>query len=79
MALGTHLARVRLVPKGVGVSYGHDWKATHASNIGLVPFGYADGMPELFRAKALFLCEEFGHLLWTRGDGSIHGRPHRSE
>ncbi|HEV3310332.1 MAG TPA: alanine racemase, partial [Chloroflexota bacterium] len=59
MALGSHLARVRAVHKGVGVSYGHDWKATHKSVIGLVPFGYADGMPRTVQGKGYVLVR--GH------------------
>jgi alanine racemase len=55
MALGSHLARVRSVPKGVGVSYGHDWKASHRSVIGLVPFGYADGMPRTVQGNGTVL------------------------
>jgi alanine racemase len=52
LALGSQLARVHDVSKGVGVSYGHDWTATRKSRIGLVPFGYADGMPRTVQGKA---------------------------
>jgi alanine racemase len=45
MAIGTELARVHEVAKGVGVSYGFEWRADRPSIVGLVPFGYADGMP----------------------------------
>ncbi len=55
MALGSRLARVHSVPKGAGVSYGHDWKATRRSVIGLVPFGYADGMPRPVQGKGSVL------------------------
>jgi|SRR5579872_4816474 len=59
MVLGSHLARVRSVPRGTGVSYGHDWKAKHRSVIGLVPFGYADGMPRTVQGRGQVLVR--GH------------------
>lgn len=55
LALGSHLARVRAVPVGAGVSYGHDWRAPKPSVIGLVPFGYADGMPRTVQGKGQVL------------------------
>ncbi len=43
-------ARARLVMSkpisaGDGVSYGHTWVADHDTSVGLVPAGYADGVP----------------------------------
>lgn len=66
MALGSELARVRTVSRGVGVSYGHDWRAGKRSTIGLVPFGYADGMPRTVQGK--------GHVLIRGQRAPIVGR-----
>jgi alanine racemase len=39
------LAMVKEVAAGDGVSYGHTWVADHDTTLGLVPAGYADGVP----------------------------------
>ncbi|MDN4162462.1 alanine racemase [Nocardioides abyssi] len=39
------LAMVKDVAAGAGVSYGHTWVADRATTLGLVPVGYADGVP----------------------------------
>ena len=39
------LAMVKQVATGDGVSYGHTWIAEHDTTVGLVPVGYADGVP----------------------------------
>jgi alanine racemase len=39
------LAMVKPVARGAGVSYGHTWVAGHDTTVGLVPVGYADGVP----------------------------------
>ncbi|MCY7395231.1 MAG: alanine racemase [Nocardioides sp.] len=39
------LAMVRTVEAGSSVSYGHTWTATAPTTLGLVPVGYADGLP----------------------------------
>ncbi|NIZ93615.1 alanine racemase [Kineococcus rubinsiae] len=45
MTLRARLAHVRHVPAGAGVSYGHTFTTARASALGLVPLGYADGIP----------------------------------
>lgn len=45
MRWSARLAAVRTVPAGHGVSYGLSWRAPHATVLGLVPAGYADGVP----------------------------------
>jgi len=45
MTLTARLAQVKQVPRGHGVSYGHTWRAPQDTNLGLVPVGYADGLP----------------------------------
>jgi alanine racemase len=45
MTLRARLAGVKRVPAGQGVSYGHEYVTTSATTLGLVPLGYADGIP----------------------------------
>jgi alanine racemase len=45
MTLRARLAQVKRVPPGTGVSYGHRYVTTAATTLGLVPLGYADGVP----------------------------------
>jgi alanine racemase len=45
MTLRARLALVKRVPAGTGVSYGHRYVTTRESTLGLVPLGYADGVP----------------------------------
>jgi len=47
LTLRTRLARVESVPAGVGVSYNHIFHTARPSTLGLVPLGYADGLPRL--------------------------------
>jgi alanine racemase len=45
MTLRSELANVKRVPAGEGVSYGHAYVLEADSTLGLVPLGYADGVP----------------------------------
>ncbi|HEV2639294.1 MAG TPA: alanine racemase [Actinocrinis sp.] len=45
MSLVGRLASVKRVPPGHGVSYGHTYRTGAAAWLGLVPAGYADGIP----------------------------------
>jgi alanine racemase len=45
MTLRARLAMVKRVPAGTGVSYGHRYVTTREATLGLVPLGYADGVP----------------------------------
>jgi alanine racemase len=45
MTLRARLAQVKRVPPGTGVSYGHRYVTTRTTTLGLVPLGYADGVP----------------------------------
>lgn len=45
MTLQTRLAMVKQVPAGAGVSYGHTYVTEQPTTLGLVPVGYADGIP----------------------------------
>jgi alanine racemase len=45
MSLRARLALVKGLPAGQGISYGHVYAPTHDTVVGLVPAGYADGIP----------------------------------
>ncbi|MFP8962485.1 alanine racemase [Streptomyces nanhaiensis] len=45
MTLAARLAQVKPVPARQGVSYGHTYTTTRDTRLGLVPLGYADGVP----------------------------------
>jgi alanine racemase len=45
MRLRAELALVKRVPPGQGVSYGHRYTTAVETTLGLVPLGYADGVP----------------------------------
>jgi len=45
MTLVARLSLVKDVPAGCGVSYGHSYTTPRATRLGLVPMGYADGIP----------------------------------
>ena len=45
MTLRARLVLVKRVPAGTGVSYGHRYVTARETTLGLVPLGYADGVP----------------------------------
>ncbi|MFJ8231682.1 alanine racemase [Streptomyces sp. NPDC094448] len=45
MTLSANVALVKGVPAGHGVSYGHTYVTTEETTLGLIPVGYADGIP----------------------------------
>jgi alanine racemase len=45
MTLRSRLVLVKRVPAGSGVSYGHRYVTRRETTLGLVPLGYADGVP----------------------------------
>lgn len=45
MTLKARLTMVKPLPAGAGVSYGHEYVTPQATTVGLVPVGYADGIP----------------------------------
>lgn len=52
MTLEAPLVSVREVRAGTPVGYGHTWTAPGATTLGLVPLGYADGLPRLASGHA---------------------------
>lgn len=47
MTLRSRVVLVKRVPAGTGVSYGHRYVTSRETTLGLVPLGYADGVPRL--------------------------------
>ncbi|POH57581.1 alanine racemase [Arthrobacter glacialis] len=47
MTLQTQIAHCKDVPAGQGVSYGLNYATTAETTLGLVPLGYADGIPRI--------------------------------
>ena len=45
MTLAARLASVKRIAAGSGVSYGHAYTTVRDTTVGLVPLGYADGLP----------------------------------
>ena len=52
MTLRARLAHVKSVPSGTAVSYGGHWQARERTTVGLVPVGYADGIPRAASNRA---------------------------
>jgi alanine racemase len=53
MTLRARLALVKRVPAGTAVSYGHRYLTSRESTLGLVPLGYADGVPRAAAGRPL--------------------------
>jgi alanine racemase len=56
MTLRARLAGVKRVPAGQGVSYGHEYVTSAPATLGLVPLGYADGIPRAAGGKGPVLA-----------------------
>lgn len=55
MTLTGTLALVKTIPAGTSVSYGSTWIAPSPTRIGLLPLGYADGLPRIAGNRAQVL------------------------
>lgn len=53
----SQLVVVRTVPAGASVGYGGSFHASHDMRIGVVPAGYADGIPRLLSNRGTFLVD----------------------
>ncbi|QIX25800.1 alanine racemase [Nocardioides sp. JQ2195] len=51
MTVRAPLAMVKSAPAGTSVSYGHTWTADVDTRLGLVPVGYAEGLPRVAANK----------------------------
>ncbi|MEV8510707.1 alanine racemase [Dactylosporangium sp. NPDC051484] len=58
LTLTAPLVSVRSVPAGTPVGYGHTWTTPRPTRLGLIPVGYADGLPRLASHRA---------EVWVRG------------
>lgn len=58
LTLTAPVVSVRRVRSGAGVGYGHTWTAPAATNLALLPLGYADGLPRVASGRA---------EVWLRG------------
>lgn len=56
MTLRARLAMVKRVPAGTGVSYGHRYVTSRETTLGLLPIGYADGVPRSATGKPLLFA-----------------------
>jgi alanine racemase len=56
MTLRARLVLVKRVPAGSGVSYGHRYTTSRETTLGLVPLGYADGIPRSATGKPLLFA-----------------------
>ena len=52
MTVRTHLAQVKQVPPGTGISYGHRYVTTGPTTLGLILLGYYEGLPREATNKA---------------------------
>ncbi len=51
MSCHSKLVRIRKIKSGESVSYGPTWRAERDSVVGLIPMGYADGLPRVLSNK----------------------------
>lgn len=52
LTLTAPVVSVRRVPAGTPVGYGHDHRTSRATHLGLLPVGYADGLPRAASGRA---------------------------
>ncbi|MDD2859371.1 MAG: alanine racemase [Candidatus Nanopelagicales bacterium] len=66
MTLRARLALVKTIPAGQSVSYGGLWTAVEPTRVGLVPLGYADGIPRIGRGAHVLVggvrCAVLGQI-----------------
>ncbi len=73
MTLTASLALVKNVPGGHGVSYGHHYVTPGATTLGLVPLGYADGIPGTPRPRGPSWSREVADRRGAGRDGPVRG------
>ncbi|MCA1221366.1 alanine racemase [Streptomyces sp. 8L] len=69
MTLSASVALVKRVPEGHGVSYGHTYRTAGETTLGLVPLGYADGIPRHASGRGPVLIGGSGP--WRRVAGRV--------
>ena len=55
MTFKTYVSHLRNLPKGHPISYGRRWVTSEATRIGVIPVGYADGIPRAMTNKGVVL------------------------
>ena len=58
MELKTSLIKIRNIKKGDSISYGRTFIAEENMKIGVIPIGYADGLPRSMSNKGRVLCND---------------------
>lgn len=76
----SELIVVRTVPAGASVGYGGDYYAPRAMPIGVVPAGYADGVPRLLSNRGAFVvngvrCPIVGRVAMNMTQIDLSGAP----
>jgi alanine racemase len=66
MTARTRLAVVKRVPEGSGVSYGHTYVTDRETTLGVVPVGYAEGLPRTGSSTAPLLVAGRRHTVAGR-------------
>jgi alanine racemase len=66
MTLRAQLANVKQIEPDAGVSYGWTWRAPEQTVVGLVPLGYADGIPRH--------ASDVGYVGWRGAQVPVRGR-----
>src|SRR5207247_9022628 len=61
----SRIHRIASVPKGTGVSYGHEYRLPRDGRIATVPVGYGDGLPRVAGKRGGVLVR--GHRLGFAG------------
>jgi len=56
MTASAQLINIKRVPAGQGVSYGYRYRTNSERNLGLVPFGYAEGMPRISEGHKVLIA-----------------------
>ena len=51
MTLESRISLIKRIPAGQGVSYNHTWAAAEDTYLGVVPAGYADGVPRALSGR----------------------------
>lgn len=72
MTVRTHLVQVKRVPVGTGVSYGHRYRTSCETTLGLFPLGYNEGIPRSARDTVQVMVLPSGG---SRGSRPLHPPP----
>jgi alanine racemase len=57
LSFASELVATRSIPAGASVGYGGTYHSPHAMRLGVVPLGYADGIPRLLSNRGAFVVD----------------------